>query len=59
MSAEVTDAEWKRITAACRNLTNDARPSISSFISVYRRLPEYKKLEWRYDEAAKLAPEDC
>jgi hypothetical protein len=55
MSAEVTDAEWKRITAACRNLTNDARPSISSFISVYRRLPEYKKLEWRYDEAAKLA----
>jgi hypothetical protein len=57
MSAEVllTDAEWMRITAVCRNLPNDARPLISSIISTYRRLPEYKKLEWRYDEAEKLA----
>jgi hypothetical protein len=57
MSAEVllTDAEWQRITAVCRNLTNDVRPLISSFISTYRRLPEYKKLEWRYDEAGTLA----
>jgi hypothetical protein len=57
MSAEVllTDAEWTRITAVCPNLPNDARPWISSFISAYRRLLEYKKLEWRYDEAARLA----
>jgi hypothetical protein len=57
MSAEVllTDAEWNRIIAICPNLTNAARPSISSFISIYRRFPEYKKLQWRCDEAAKLA----
>ena len=57
MSAEgpLTDAEWKRITAACPNLPDDARPFMSSIISTYRRLPEYKKLESRYEEAATLA----
>jgi hypothetical protein len=51
----LTDAEWERITAVRRNLPNHVRPLISSFISVYRRLPQYKELEWRYDEAAILA----
>jgi hypothetical protein len=57
MSAEVllTEAEWARIAAACPGMPDDARPFISSFISLYRRLPEYKKLAWRYDEAARLA----
>jgi hypothetical protein len=57
MNAEVllTDAEWERIAADCPSLTDDLRPSISSFISIYRRLPQYKELEWRYDEAATLA----
>jgi hypothetical protein len=57
MSAEILlpDAEWERITAVCRNLPNDARPLISTFISVYRNLLEYKNWERRYDEAATLA----
>lgn len=57
MSAEVllTDDEWGRITAVCPGMPNDARPFITSFISVYRRLPEYKQLKSRYDEAARLA----
>lgn len=57
MSAEgpLTDAEWTRIAAACQNLPDDARPFMSSIISTYRRLPEYKKLESRYEEAATLA----
>lgn len=57
MSAEVllTDAEWVRITAVCPGMPNDARPLISSFISVYRDLLEYESWERRYDEAAKLA----
>jgi hypothetical protein len=57
MSAEVllTDDDWERVIAVCPGMPNDARPLISSFIAVYRRLPEYKKLEWRYDEASRLA----
>ena len=57
MSAQflLTDAEWTRITAVYGNLPNHARPWISSFISAYRRLREYNKLEWRYDEAPRLA----
>ena len=61
MSAEalLTDEEWVRITAVCPGMPNDARSLVSSFISVYRQLPEYKKLKRLYDEAAKLALEDC
>jgi hypothetical protein len=57
MSAEVllNDTEWEQITAVCPGMPNDARPLISSFISVYRDLLEYKSWERRYDEAAKLA----
>jgi hypothetical protein len=57
MSAEalLTDEEWARITAVCQGMPNEARPLITSFISVYRQLPEYKKLKRLYDEAARLA----
>jgi hypothetical protein len=57
MSAQflLTDAEWRKITAVCGNLPNDARPWISSFISAYRCIRQYKQLEWRYDEAGRLA----
>jgi hypothetical protein len=52
---QLTDDEWKRITEACRDVPNEARPWISSVIYIYRRLPEYKNLEWRYEKAAILA----
>jgi hypothetical protein len=52
---ELTDAEWERITAVCPGMPNDARPRISSVISLYRHLTEYSELERRYDEAATLA----
>jgi hypothetical protein len=55
MTAEEIEAIWKQITAVCPGMPNEARPLITSFISVYRRQPEYKQLKWRYDEAAKLA----
>jgi hypothetical protein len=51
----LTDAEWTRITAVCPNLPDDARPFMSSLISIYRRLLQYKKLERRYEEVAILA----
>jgi hypothetical protein len=56
MTAEVllTDAEWEQITAVCPGMPNEARSFLSSFISIYRRLPEYRQLRWRYDEAARL-----